>query len=109
MIATRRPTVFSAERMRLMRSAWLARSPCEKLSRATFRPARISRSSISGVSEAGPMVATILVLFLGSVMTVIDDLSAFKDQLFLLCFLRLSRGRGCLVFLRIGERAWAPR
>jgi len=37
----------------------------EKLSRATFMPARTSRSSISGESEAGPIVATILVLLAG--------------------------------------------
>ena len=62
MMATRRPVARSAARMRAMRSAWPAKSPCEKLSRATFSPARMSRSSISGESEAGPMVATILVL-----------------------------------------------
>src|SRR5262245_7200972 len=33
------------------------------------------RSSISGVSEAGPIVATILVLFLGSVITAPQMLS----------------------------------
>ena len=62
MMATRRPVAFSAARMRAMRSAWPVKSPCEKLSRATFSPARMRRSSISGESEAGPMVATILVL-----------------------------------------------
>src|SRR5215831_9782280 len=53
-----------------MRSACSERSPCEKLSRATFSPARMSRSSISGASEAGPIVATILVLLLGSAIRV---------------------------------------
>ena len=66
MMATRRPVAFSAARMRAMRSAWPVKSPCEKLRRATFSPARMRRSSISGDSEAGPMVATILVLWFGS-------------------------------------------
>ena len=35
--------------------------PWEKFSRKTFTPARTSLSSISGLREAGPMVATILV------------------------------------------------
>src|SRR5207237_3896196 len=34
----------------------------EKFNRATSIPARMSRASISGDSDAGPMVATILVL-----------------------------------------------
>ena len=67
MMATRRPVAFSAARMRAMRSAWPVKSPCEKLSRATLSPARMRRSSISGDSEAGPMVATILVLWFGSI------------------------------------------
>src|SRR5215469_6941708 len=66
MIATRRPTASAAERIRLIRSAWPVRSPWEKLSRATSRPARIRRSSISDDSEAGPIVATILVLLTGN-------------------------------------------
>ena len=68
MMTTRRPVTCSAARMRAMRSAWPAKSPCEKLSRAMFSPARMRRSSISGDSEAGPMVATILVLWSGSGM-----------------------------------------
>src|SRR5215469_14474181 len=70
MIATRRPAASAAARMRWMRSACSERSPCEKLSRATFRPARMRRSSMSGVSEAGPIVATILVLLLGSAIRI---------------------------------------
>src|SRR5215472_1760449 len=66
MMAKRRPTALAAELIRWMRSAWPVRSPCEKLSRATFRPARMRRSSISDDSDAGPIVATILVLFSGS-------------------------------------------
>ena len=42
------------------------RLPCEKFNRATSSPARISRASMSGDSDAGPMVATILVLCAGS-------------------------------------------
>ena len=66
MMATRCPVARSAARMRAIRSACPLKSPWEKLSRATFIPARIRRSSISGDSEAGPMVATILVLWSGS-------------------------------------------
>ena len=62
MIATRRPVACAAARMRAMCSAWPAKSPCEKFNRAMFSPARMRRSSISGDSEAGPIVATILVL-----------------------------------------------
>jgi Ribonuclease HepT-like len=51
-----------------MRSLWPTKSPYEKLSRAMFSPARMRRSSISGDSEAGPIVATILVLWSGSDM-----------------------------------------
>lgn len=42
-------------------SAWPVKSPCQKLSRATVSPARMRRSSILADSDAGPMVATILV------------------------------------------------
>src|SRR5579871_5272960 len=38
-----------------------ARVPCEKLIRATSMPAAIIRASISALSVAGPIVATILV------------------------------------------------
>jgi hypothetical protein len=51
-----------------MISAWLGKSPWEKLSRATFIPARINFSKISGEFEAGPMVHTILVLLAGKGM-----------------------------------------
>src|SRR4030095_9070262 len=53
-----------------MRSAWPVKSPWEKLSRAMFSPARMRRSSISGDSEAGTIVATILFLWSGSVIAV---------------------------------------
>src|SRR5687767_11921873 len=66
MIATRRPVVSAASRMRRMSCACWEKSPCEKFSRATLRPARMRRASISGVSEAGPMVATTLVLWAGN-------------------------------------------
>ena len=66
MMATRCPVARAAARMRAIRSACPLKSPWEKLSRATFIPARIRRSSISGDSEAGPMVATIFVLWFGS-------------------------------------------
>jgi len=69
MMVTRWSVTRSASRMRAMHAAWPAKSPCEKLSRATFIPARIRRSSISGESEAGPIVATILVLWSGKDIT----------------------------------------
>ena len=68
MIATRRPVALQAARMRAMTSACWSRLPCEKLSRAIFMPARIRRSRISGEFDAGPMVATILVLWLGNII-----------------------------------------
>jgi hypothetical protein len=68
MIATRRPTACAAARIRVMVSAWPEKSPWEKLRRATFIPARIICCNTAGESEAGPMVATILVLFRGNGM-----------------------------------------
>ena len=68
MIATRRPVALQALRIRSMTSACWSKLPCEKLSRATFMPARMRRSSISGDCEAGPMVATILVLWSGKII-----------------------------------------
>src|SRR5215468_11402594 len=49
-----------------MTSACFAGFPCEKFNRATLSPARMSRASVSEDSEAGPIVATILVLCAGS-------------------------------------------
>src|SRR5881409_978695 len=66
MIATRRPVSRVASRMRPIISACFEKSPCEKFNRATFRPARMSRTIISGDSDAGPMVATIFVLCAGN-------------------------------------------
>ena len=74
MMATRRPVAFSAARMRAIRSAWLVKSPWEKLRRATLSPARMRRSSISGDSEAGPMVATIFVFWIGSSIGVASEI-----------------------------------
>ena len=62
MIATRRPAALEAVRIRATTSACWSNVPCEKFSRATFMPARMRPSSISGEFDAGPMVATILVL-----------------------------------------------
>src|SRR5438876_1742168 len=66
MIATRRPVSRAASRIRLIACACSEGVPCEKFNRATSIPARMSRASISGDSDAGPMVATILVLCAGS-------------------------------------------
>src|SRR5262245_2795470 len=76
MIATRRPVAFAAERMRLIRSACSSKLPWEKLSRATLRPERMRRSSMSGESEAGPIVATILVLCVERAMELHELLSS---------------------------------
>src|SRR4030095_14552936 len=46
-----------------MTCRWPENSPCEKLSRAMFIPARIISPMLSGVCDAGPIVATILVLW----------------------------------------------
>src|SRR5437660_521070 len=47
----------------------MAKSPWEKLSRAMFIPARIICSNTGGELDAGPMVAAILVLCGGSVIS----------------------------------------
>jgi hypothetical protein len=65
MIATGRLTRSAAWRMRRITSPCTRKSPWEKLSRAIFIPASSIFSSISGESEAGPMVQTSLVLQAG--------------------------------------------
>ena len=71
MMATGRPAARAAARMFSMARWWPARSPWEKLRRATFMPARIICSMIAGDSDAGPIVHTILVLLAASVMGVV--------------------------------------
>jgi len=66
MIATRRPVAAAASRTRAMVSACPEKSPWEKFNRTMFMPAAIKRRRTSGESEAGPMVATILVLLSGN-------------------------------------------
>ena len=61
MMATSRPTFCAASRTMRARSIWSCAVPWLKLRRTTLTPAWIMASSISGVLEAGPMVATILV------------------------------------------------
>ena len=60
-IAVKAPTLAAAARTRRMRSACSGKDPWERLSRATFMPARIISSMTSGASLAGPMVAMIFV------------------------------------------------
>ena len=60
-IATWRPALDAAARIRSAFSAWSSRLPCEKFSRATSTPASIIRRRVSGSCEAGPIVATIFV------------------------------------------------
>src|SRR5215472_13027108 len=66
MIATGRPVSRAESRMRRITSACFEGFPCEKFNRATFNPAWISRVRISGDSDTGPIVATILVLCAGN-------------------------------------------
>src|SRR5437879_5462404 len=62
MMATVRPVFEAMLFTSAARCSWSAALPCEKLSRTTSTPARIMRSSTTGSLEAGPRVATILVL-----------------------------------------------
>ena len=61
MIATSLPALAATSRISVARSMWSCAVPCEKLRRITSTPARIIRSSISALLDAGPSVATILV------------------------------------------------
>ena len=65
MMARRCPVAWEAALRFLIVFSWLAKSPWEKLSRAMFIPARIISSMIPPVSDAGPIVQTILVLCVG--------------------------------------------
>jgi hypothetical protein len=66
MMATLRPVAREEERRVSITLLWLSKSPWEKLSRATFIPARSICSITGWDSDAGPMVQTILVLFGGN-------------------------------------------
>jgi hypothetical protein len=68
MMVTRFLATMDAARIFWMVSPWLAKSPWEKLSRATFIPAWIILSKTAGEFDAGPMVQTILVLLAGKGM-----------------------------------------
>ena len=61
MSAIGRPASFSALRTSSAVRAWSSCVPCDRFSRAPSMPASISAAIISGVAEAGPMVATIFV------------------------------------------------
>ena len=58
---TVRPNLAAAARMPSARALWSSAVPCEKFIRTTSMPACTMRSRTSGVDEAGPSVATILV------------------------------------------------
>ena len=64
MMARRCPVDREAALRFLIVFSWLVKSPWEKLSRAIFIPARIICSMTSSDSDAGPIVQTILVLWL---------------------------------------------
>jgi len=67
-MARRRPTAEAAARKRRTHTIFSSKVPWEKFSRATLMPARIMASMTAGSEEAGPMVATILVLCAGNAM-----------------------------------------
>src|SRR5215510_1841799 len=62
MMPTVRRVLRQRSRTSSARLTWSSAEPCEKLSRTTSTPARNMRSSTAGSLEAGPSVATILVL-----------------------------------------------
>ena len=61
MIATEYPFSLLSCLMRATTPWWYSCPPCARLRRATFMPPTASASSISLLSQAGPMVATSLV------------------------------------------------
>ena len=65
MIATSRPARLAASRTIGARSMWSCAVPWLKFSRTTLTLSRIICSSSSGVLDAGPSVATILVAWRG--------------------------------------------
>ena len=65
-----RPTSRSVSRTRRAHSRCWSCVPCERFSRAPSTPARTSAESASGVEQAGPIVATILVRRGGASATV---------------------------------------
>ena len=80
MIATRRPVALAAARRVSITLAWVAKSPCEKFSRATLIPASSMRSIMSWDSDAGPIVQTIFVLLAGSLMPSSLSLSSASSR-----------------------------
>src|ERR1700694_1060142 len=62
MMPTARPTLRQISRTSSARRMWSSAVPCEKFRRTTSTPARNMRSSVAASLEAGPRVATILVL-----------------------------------------------
>ena len=61
-VAMNTPSSSAAARARSMRRAWSSNFPCDRFSRTTLVPARIIARRVASSSQAGPMVATILVL-----------------------------------------------
>jgi len=59
----------AASRMAVIVRACCSCVPCEKFSRATSRPAVINFLSISGDSEAGPIVHTIFARLMERIIT----------------------------------------
>jgi hypothetical protein len=93
MTAIRRPVERAAARMLSITCEWLSRSPCAKLSRATFIPALISLSMTVRDSDAGPMVATIFVFWSASFITsllLIQPTSTVKTSQHILTLIYLN-------------------
>ena len=67
-------------RMVEMTWPWTDLVPCERLSRKTSAPARMSPSITSGGAEDGPIVAIILVFLLGIVIQGIIPLFTDRSQ-----------------------------
>ncbi|MNX45413.1 hypothetical protein D3C86_759270 [compost metagenome] len=85
MMATSRPALRAASRTMVARSMWSCAVPWLKFSRTTLTLARIICSSNSGVLEAGPRVATILVAWRGMRSELMKGVSVLYSLLYTLC------------------------
>src|SRR6266850_2228187 len=106
MIATVRPVFDAMLFTSAARCSWSAALPCEKLSRTTSTPARIMRSSTTGSLEAGPRVATILVLR-GMRVTLTSQAAMCKKAIRSIIRTRFKsrHGRQALAFEKLQKRA----
>src|SRR5678815_1784972 len=90
-IATVRPVLVAISLTSRARFSWSCAVPCEKLRRTTSTPARTMRSRTAGSLEAGPSVATILVLrSMKDVPEILADSPALDDRMSF-CVARLEK------------------